>query len=435
MKVVFILLVLIGIATALPMIIDTDADTDDMAALWYALRYPKADVRLITVAGNSWAHLAAGMTNVYNLLALLGRDDVAVAPGAQYAWRDEANHTHHQSDAIPDGGKNGWVGGGGRYEIDTLFGSAKDLPPTTRAWGVNDTGAVESIRQLLAGVTGNVTWLSLGGLTVFGQYLKTYPQDISRIDRLYIMGGAVNHPGNLFTVPTNPYAEFNIYVDPDAASFVVRSGVPVYLVPLDVTNSVDYTPDNYAKLTDPSVTPSWLATFLRRCRVSMALDDATFYSFMYPWDEFATAVALDPAVFAATHFTPRRITVVTTEGSELGRTKEDNVTGSWVLVGDATNPSVFWSSWFRVVKTAGDGDGEYSDGRTEAQKAKWGLASGLVFAAIVIIVVCFVWCHRKGNEPIPSALENRLISSSIDMTTLTKVHSPSPTEADTFKVM
>ena len=88
------LLVLVGTATALPLIIDTDADVDDMAAIWYALSFPNSDVRLITVAGNSWAHLGAGMTNIYNLLSLLGRDDVAVAPGVNYAWRDAVNHTH-----------------------------------------------------------------------------------------------------------------------------------------------------------------------------------------------------------------------------------------------------------------------------------------------------------------------------------------------------
>ena len=80
MRSVVLLLIVLGLTTALPVIIDTDAGPDDMAAIWYALRYPGADVRLITVAGNSWAHLGAAMTNVYNLLQLMGRNDVLKVP-------------------------------------------------------------------------------------------------------------------------------------------------------------------------------------------------------------------------------------------------------------------------------------------------------------------------------------------------------------------
>ena len=64
------------------------------------------------------------------------------------------------------------------------------------------------------------------------------------ISTVYIMGGAVNVPGNLTDFSTNPAnvtAEWNIYVDPVAADEVFRSGLPIVLVPLDATNQVNAT--------------------------------------------------------------------------------------------------------------------------------------------------------------------------------------------------
>eukprot|EP00759_Apiculatamorpha_spiralis_P002544 PhF_6_TR11004/c0_g1_i1/m.17817 len=333
-------------------IIDTDMDIDDVAAFNYLFRRPRGelDVRLITVAGNSWAYLSSGVMNLYNLLHNLGRDDVDVGVGYSYAWRNDQTHGCKLQKAIPDGGADSWGAHGGRFEISMLYGSAQEIPMSPRQWKTTDLGAVDKIRNLLNSIGGrNVTLLSIGGMTTFGTYFQRYPEDLKRVDRLYIMGGAVNHPGNVFTIPTNPYAEFNIYVDVDAAAFIVKSQIPTYLVPLDVTNTVPYTTEIFNKLIDPTQTPAWLARLLKRNRKALNMTDPVFFTTIYPWDEFATAVLADANVRSATKFYNMPITVVTQDGEELGRTKYDQINGTNIFVANETVPSTFWSSWFSTV--------------------------------------------------------------------------------------
>ena len=352
MKFLLLVILALGTATALPLIIDTDMDIDDVAAFQYILRRPKGtvDLRLVTVTGNSWAYLSSGVLNLYNILHQMGRDDIDVGVGYSYAWRNNETHGCSNLEAIPNGGSGSWGAGGGRFEISMLYGSAAELATSPRQWKTTDLGAVAKMKAAVdAAAPDRVTLLAIGGMTTFATYFKTYPQDIGRIDRLYIMGGAVNHPGNVFTVPTNPYAEFNIYVDPDAASFVVRSGVPVYLVPLDVTNSIPYTTTIFNRLIDPTQTPPWLATLMQRNRDALNMTDPVFFTTIFPWDEFATATVSDSVVRAATTFVEMRITVVTEDGPELGRTKLDLDNGFPIMVANATSPDVFWNSWFTTV--------------------------------------------------------------------------------------
>ena len=194
---------------ARPIIIDTDPGQDDAVAILVALAAPDLDVvGITTVAGNVPQPLVT--TNALKLCELVGRIDVPVFAGADRPLERElytAEYVH------------------GPTGIDGV-----DLPaPVTTAAGKD---AVEFIIEscLAAGDEG-ITLCPVGPLTNIASAIAHEPTIIPRIREIALMGGGFFEGGN-----TTPVAEFNIYVDPDAAAIVFRSGVPITMFPLDVTH-------------------------------------------------------------------------------------------------------------------------------------------------------------------------------------------------------
>ena len=97
----------------------------------------------------------------------------------------------------------------------------------------SDKSAVELMADILRDAKEKVTILALGPLTNVALLIKAYPQYLHKIERISLMGGGVCH-GNI-----TPYAEFNIYVDPEAAQIVFSSGLPIVMCGLDVTEQVE----------------------------------------------------------------------------------------------------------------------------------------------------------------------------------------------------
>jgi purine nucleosidase len=99
------------------------------------------------------------------------------------------------------------------------------------------------IETLLAEPPGTVTLCTLGPLTNVAMALVKAPAIAGRIAAIVMMAGAYFEVGNI-----TPTAEFNVYVDPEAADVVLRSGVPITMVPLDVTHGVLSTPDRLDRI-------------------------------------------------------------------------------------------------------------------------------------------------------------------------------------------
>ncbi len=99
------------------------------------------------------------------------------------------------------------------------------------------------VETILASAPGEITLCTLGPLTDVAMALNRAPEIASRIREIVMMGGAYFEVGNI-----TPAAEFNIYVDPEAADVVMRSGVPLTLLPLDVTHRVLATPERMARI-------------------------------------------------------------------------------------------------------------------------------------------------------------------------------------------
>lgn len=191
-------------------IIDTDPGQDDAVAILLALASPEEiEVLGITaVAGN--VPLTLTQKNARIVAELAGRPDARVYAGCDKPLSRKlvtAEHVH---------GKTGLDG--------------PSLPDPTMA--LQDAHAVEFLIQTLRQEpSGTVTLCPLGPLTNIAMAFQTAPDIIPRVQEIVLMGGAYFEVGNI-----TPAAEFNIYVDPEAAGIVFKSGVPITVMPLDVTH-------------------------------------------------------------------------------------------------------------------------------------------------------------------------------------------------------
>lgn len=192
-------------------IIDTDPGQDDAVALLLALASPELEVLgITTVAGN--VPLALTTRNACIMLELVGRQEVPVYAGAirpMVRPLVTAEFVH---------GKTGLDG--------------PILPEPTMALSPGD--AVDFIiRTLRERPARTVTLCPLGPLTNIALALVRAPDIAGKIAEIVLMGGGCFEGGNI-----TPTSEFNIFVDPHAAEAVFKSGVPIVMMPLDVTHQV-----------------------------------------------------------------------------------------------------------------------------------------------------------------------------------------------------
>jgi purine nucleosidase len=191
-------------------IIDTDPGQDDAVAILLALASPaEIEVLGITcVAGN--VPLALTSKNARIVCELAGKPDVKVFAGCDRPLGRElvtAEHVH---------GKTGLDG--------------PTLPDPQMP--LQEQHAVDFIIETLrAEAPGSVTLCPLGPLTNIATALQRAPELAERVQEIVLMGGGYFEGGNI-----TPAAEFNIYVDPQAADIVFRSGIPIVVMPLDVTH-------------------------------------------------------------------------------------------------------------------------------------------------------------------------------------------------------
>ncbi len=200
-------------------IIDTDPGVDDALALLLAMRSPELKIEAITaVAGN--VPLDLTLPNALRMVEIAGRTDIPVAAGAR------APLVRRLVTAAYAHGENG-LGG-------AVFPEPKTKP-------VAEPAAV-LIRQIIRKFPGEVTLLTIGPLTNIATALNADPELAGMVRRLVMMGGSLSG-GNI-----TPAAEFNIYVDPEAARIVFQSGIPVTMVGLDVTRKTSLTEDHVRQL-------------------------------------------------------------------------------------------------------------------------------------------------------------------------------------------
>ena len=203
-------------------IIDTDPGQDDGVAILLALASPEEIevLGLVAVAGN--VPLARTAANARRILDLAERPDIPVFAGcARPLVRPlvTAEHVH------------------GETGLDGPSFREPSRPPETRH------GVDFLVETLAAAENRAITLCALGPLTNVAMALVKSPGIARAIREIVLMGGAYFEVGNI-----TPAAEFNIYVDPEAAEVVLGSGVPITILPLDLTHQVLSTPARLARI-------------------------------------------------------------------------------------------------------------------------------------------------------------------------------------------
>ena len=249
---------------------------DDAFALILALHSPELEILgVTTVAGNFSVEQATA--DALRLLEIAGRRDIPVYRGANMPLLHEKSEyatTHHGE----------WW---------------SDAPPTMPPGGFaarkeEAKGAAQFIVDTVGAQPGEVTLMAIGPLTNVAMALRQEPGLAAKVKQVYIMGGAVaalpDGAGNI-----TPNAEFNFWVDPEAAKIVLRSGIPIALSPLNVSRKTSLNREWYQKL----VAPDTPLTRLIRERLGPVFDKEPGRTLLM-FDQVTVASLVDPSLVTTT---------------------------------------------------------------------------------------------------------------------------------------
>jgi purine nucleosidase len=275
--------------------VDCDVGVDDALALILAFHSPELDVKAVTgVTGN--VPVEQVFENIQKVLSLIqprNKPLIAKGAGQPLVGKPVYAYSVHGRDGLGGakidrkGGEDGWEFFSGRAD-ELLVKTARQYPDEM---------------HLIA--TAPLTNLALA--------LQRDREGMRKLKEITIMGGAVRTGGNI-----TPFAEFNIFSDPLAAKIVLESGLPITLVPLDVTHQV-------------CLTPQWMEERAKPIRNSFSkfLIEATGYrsttrqfrnkELVYLHDPLAVGVVIDPTL-ARKERLP--IDVEIQEGEHYGKTSE-----------------------------------------------------------------------------------------------------------------
>lgn len=262
-------------APAHRIIFDTDfviPPQDDSMALILALKSPELQILgVTTVAGNDSVERATA--DALRVLEIAGRTDIPVYRGANMPL------LHEKTDFAASVHGRWW----------------SDEPPPAPPGGfakrqAETASAMDFIIRTVNASPGEVTIVAIGPLTNIAMALRQEPGLAPKIKRLVVMGGAfASLPDGAGNV--TPNAEFNIWVDPEAARLVLRAGIPTQLTPLNVTRKTRFSKEWFDKIAAAN-TP--LTNLIKERMAARFEKDPNAGGQMY--DQLAVASLIDPTL-------------------------------------------------------------------------------------------------------------------------------------------
>ena len=274
-------------------LVDTDTASDDAVALVMALRAPDVIVEALTIVGGN-VPLDRCVQNALYTAELCGVP-VPVYPGlARPMFREPVT-----AEIV--------------HGLDGLGDIGLDLTGRVPA----DGHAVDALVEIICGAPGEITLVTLGPLSNVATALVRAPELAQAVKHCYIMGGTGRLPGNI-----TPAAEFNIYVDPEAARIVFESGMPITMVGWDVSWSCAFVgPEDEARLRAIGTPYSEFTVNIQATLTEFIAQMSGVAGFDLP-DPLAMAVALDPAIAETEDF---YVEVVPGDGPARGQTIVDHL--------------------------------------------------------------------------------------------------------------
>jgi pyrimidine-specific ribonucleoside hydrolase len=295
-----------------PVIVDYSPTVSDVGGLMYLLAHPDVDVIAISLPVTGEAGCDLGLEITLGILTMFDQEGIPVAcdpetPGHARPWPPE------------------FLGG----NENLSFG----LPVSTVR--VSQERASDMIARTAKEADRPVVIYAVAPLTNVARAFDDHPDQGDDVERLVIMGGAVNVPGNV----EGANAEWNIWVDVSAAAAVIGSGVPVTLVPLDATNFVPIPPWYQRALSE--ATQSDAIVYLDRI---VDLIPAVTSGFFFMWDELAASVAA-----GETYTTTKEISIVVIEsGPDDGKTASGGGNPVTVAV-TVEDPDAFYADFLSTL--------------------------------------------------------------------------------------
>ncbi|KAL3626176.1 Nucleoside hydrolase 3 [Castilleja foliolosa] len=374
-------------------VFDMDMSAGDFLTLFYLLKLPVQVINLkaIIVTPTGWAN-AATIDVIYDLLHMMGRDDILVGLGDFFAL----NQSNPNSPGVGDCKYNRAIphGSGGFLDSDTLFGLARDLPRSPRRYTAENSakfGAPRDtdhpeLRQPLAleiwqsvieslGQGPRVTVLANGPLTNVAQIILADKNLTSTIQEIIIVGGHIskkeNDTGNVMNIDSNKYAEMNMFLDPFAAKTVFDSSYNITMIPLNVQRTVCRFDEVLKKLSLTKKTPE--ALFVRRLISRLHQLKRTHFRYQHMdifLGEILGAIILaGNSSFLKTSYATRNVQVLATRAeSEDGRIIIDRNKGRLVNVLEHVDPQAYYTTF---VNRLGDEKQSAVIGSFEEQRRIW----------------------------------------------------------------
>ncbi len=274
-------------------IIDTDTASDDAVALVLALRQPDIDVKAITVvAGN--VPLPQGLQNALFTAELCGASVPVYAGCAKPLLRElETAEAVHGEDGMGDIG----------------------LPLCGREPAPGH--AADVLRQVIKSNAGDITLVTLGPLTNVALALLREPELATKVSRCFIMGGIGAGHGNV-----TPTAEFNIWVDPEAAKIVYESGLPISMVGWDISwQYATFDADQADEIRRIGTPLAEFVIDIQKTLTEFSIRENALAGFDLP-DPITMAAAIDPSVCRYERY---RVDVTAGDGLARGITVVDRL--------------------------------------------------------------------------------------------------------------
>jgi purine nucleosidase len=276
--------------------IDCDVGVDDAFALILAFHSSELEVKAVTgVNGN--VPLDQVFKNIQKVLSLIHpQHRPLIAKGANQPLKGRPIYAHSVH------GKDG------------LGGAKIERRKEEEWWQIYPGRADELITKMAHQYPNELTLIATGPLTNVALALQKDPEGMRKLKEVSIMGGAVRTKGNI-----TPYAEFNIFSDPSAAKLVLESGLPIKLVPLDVTHQVFLTPQVIEERVKP------INNSFSRFVIEAIGYDLNTHRFLrgseliYLHDPLAVGVVIDPGLVKKERMP---LDVETEEGEHYGHISE-----------------------------------------------------------------------------------------------------------------
>ena len=296
-----------------PVIVDYSPTVSDVGGLMYLLSHPDVAVIAISLPVTGEAGCDLGIDVTLGILAMFDAENIPVACDSE----------------VPDGARE--------WPEDFLVGSQNltfGLPESTAT--PSDLSGPDLIAMAAAEAGRPVVLYAVAPLTNVARALDRHPELADNLDRIVIMGGAVDAPGNVF----DANAEWNVWIDVPAAADVIASGVPVTLVPLDATNFVPV-PSYYQRLLDEAEQSDAIVYLSQMVRTFPAVTSG-FYQF---WDELAAAVAA-----GEDHVSTEEMTILVVEGgADDGRTARDGGGYPATVAVAVPDPNAFYAAFLGTL--------------------------------------------------------------------------------------